>query len=195
MEHCIEDEEGLLRLAKTWEKNGRHDLKTYYQKTSDTKIGEATSKSIKWRKFEHNEKRRSLSRLTILTDSLDSPCATDPDNGLKCNKRWLPAALEILRSNGISREYFSRVVKNALQYGRGKGNNVMIIGATNRGKTFLLMPLTLIYQTFMCPAQGIYNWTQALKKELVFLNDIRYEREGEKRVMPWGQFLNLLEYT
>ena len=33
----------------------------------------------------------------------------------------------------------------------------------------------------------------ASEKEIIFLNDIRYEDGGEKKVMPWNMFLNLLE--
>ena len=45
----------------------------------------------------------------------------------------------------------------------------------------------------MTPSQGIYNWVNAPGKEIIFLNDIRYEDEGEKKVMPSNVFLNLLE--
>ena len=45
----------------------------------------------------------------------------------------------------------------------------------------------------MTPSQGIYNWVNTRDKEIIFLNDIRYEENGEKKVMPWNMFLNLLE--
>ena len=45
----------------------------------------------------------------------------------------------------------------------------------------------------MTPSQGIYNWVNAPDKEIIFLNDIRYENGGEKKVMLWNMFLTLLE--
>ena len=57
----------------------------------------------------------------------------------------------------------------------------------------MLLPLTKIFHCFMTPSQGTYNWVDAPEKELLFLNDLRYDAHGEKRVMPWHMFLNLLE--
>ena len=69
----------------------------------------------------------------------------------------------------------------------------MICGPTNCAKSFILLPLTKIYKCFVTPSEGIYNWVNAPDKEIIFLNDIRYENGGEKKVMPWNMFLNLLE--
>lgn len=57
----------------------------------------------------------------------------------------------------------------------------------------MLMPLTKIFQCFMTPSPGSYNWVDAPDKEIIFLNDLRYEKDGEKKVMSWNLFLNLLE--
>ena len=45
----------------------------------------------------------------------------------------------------------------------------------------------------MTPSQGIYNWVNAPNKEIIFVNYMRYEGVGEKNVMRWNMFLNLLE--
>ena len=45
----------------------------------------------------------------------------------------------------------------------------------------------------MTTSQRIYNWVNAPNKEIIFLNDIRHEDDGERKVMPWNMFLNLLE--
>ena len=68
-----------------------------------------------------------------------------------------------------------------------------VYGPTNCGKTFMLLPLAEIYTAFSCPGEGTYSWLAAPEKEIIFLNDLRYEDNGEKRVMDWGNFLNLLE--
>ena len=47
----------------------------------------------------------------------------------------------------------------------------MIVGAANCGKTFLLNPLNVIYNTFSNPACTSFAWVGAEKAELLFLND------------------------
>ena len=45
----------------------------------------------------------------------------------------------------------------------------------------------------MTPSQGIYNRVNAPIKEVIFVNYMRYEDDGEKNVIRWNMFLNLLE--
>ena len=109
------------------------------------------------------------------------PCDTDAKLGIQSNGSWLACTLETLRHNNIDPKEFSNIVLNKLERGRGKGKNIMICGPTNCAKLFILLPLTKIYKCFMTPSQGIYNWVNAPDKEIIFLNDIRYEENGKKR--------------
>ena len=138
-------------------------------------------------------KRSEKSRLEILREAKLKPCDTDAELGIQCNGSWLACALETLRHNKIDRKEFSNFVLHNLEHGRGKGKNIMICGPTNCAKSFILLPLTKIYMCFMTPSQGIYNWVNAPNKEIIFLHDIRYEDDGERKVVPWNIFLNLLE--
>ena len=128
-----------------------------------------------------------------LNDSKLKPCDTDAKLGIQSIGSWLACALETLRYNNIDRKEFSNIALHSLEHSRGKGKNIMICGTTNCAKSFILLPLTKIYKCFMTPSQGIYNWVNTPDKEIIFLNDIRYEENGEKKVMPWNMFLNLLE--
>ena len=71
----------------------------------------------------------------------------------------------------------------------------MLVGPTNCAKSFMLMPLRLIYDCFMSPSNNAFNFVTDLDKEIIFFNDLRYlpNGEGDKKFMPWDQFLNLLE--
>ena len=135
--------------------------------------------------------REKKTKIEILQEAKNWPCAEA--GALVCNQTWLKAALETLSNNEVSRKTFADLVLNNLTLGRGKGRNLMICGPANCAKSFLLMPLTKIFKCFMTPSQGSYNWIDAPQNEIVFLNDIRYDNDGEKRVMPWNMFLNLLE--
>ena len=95
--------------------------------------------------------------MEIIGEAKNSPCAVNPVTGAPCNGKYLTSALEVLSLNDIPRERFAELVLNSLTYGRGKGRNIMIIGETNCAKTFMLMPLTKIFDCFMTPSKGNYN--------------------------------------
>ena len=65
----------------------------------------------------------------------------------------------------------------------------MIVGPANCGKTFLLDPMNVIYDTFTNPANSSYAWLGAETEEIIFLNDFRYTIE----IMAWKDMLLLLE--
>ena len=80
-------------------------------------------------------------------------------------------------------------IKQLLEYGRGKFRNVLLVGPTNCGKTFLLKPLERLFNTFTNPASDKYAWVGADSAEAIFLNDFRWSRE----LIEWKSFLLLLE--
>ena len=85
---------------------------------------------------------------------------------------------------------FKRKVFDVLNEGRKKGNDLMVIGPANCGKTFLFRPLTEIFDTFVSPTHGTFAWVGAEKAEVVFLNDLRWS----EKLISWSNFLNLLEW-
>ena len=60
---------------------------------------------------------------------------------------------------------------------------------SNCGKTFLLNPLTNIYNTFCNPASTTFAWVGAEEAEVLFLNNFRWSAN----IIPWYDLLLLLE--
>ena len=127
--------------------------------------------------------RNNKSRLEILEESFTKPCIPG------CASRWLTQAQDTLLKNDIDISLFTTAVKTALVQGRGKHRNVMLVGTSNCGKTFLLKPLKKIFNCFVTPTKGTFNWVGAENSECVFLNDFRWS----EKVIPWSDLLNLLE--
>ena len=86
--------------------------------------------------------RAKMSRIELVEEARRQDCAS------KCNGAWLQCATEILDNNGINQTKFGTSVLELLKSGRGKHRNLMIVGPANCGKTFILKPLTLLFQTF-----------------------------------------------
>lgn len=190
----ITSEEELYAFADEQAKLGKKDLQTYFYDRPNTKHQSdilATVNRIKNAKAKIERKKKTP--MQILEEAKDFLCEKCPVTGNPCNGIYLTAALEVLDLNNIPRKDFSSLVINCLTHGRGKGRNLMINGDTNCAKTFMLLPLTKIYDCFMTPSKGNYNWVSAPDKEIIFLNDLRYDKHGDDRVMPWSIFLNFLE--
>lgn len=190
----IRTDDQLATLAKKLALDGKEDLNRWMLAHSSVKKRTEILSTI-W-KIEDSlddSERRGKSLMDLLRECLEVEHSVDPLSKRQCQGEWLPSALEVLALNSITREHFSQRVLKALENGRGKGFNLMICGPSNCAKSFLLMPLELIYRVFFQPASGSFNWLHAPKAEVIFLNDIRYEEKGDQEVMPWRQFLNLLE--
>ena len=84
---------------------------------------------------------------------------------------WSVCAKQVLQQNGISLYCFASALRQLLEKGRQKGLNVLLIGPTNCGKSFLLNPLELIYKTFKNPPTGKYAWTGLDEYKVAYLND------------------------
>ena len=72
---------------------------------------------------------------------------------------------------------------------RQKNNNIMLVGPTNCGKSFLLNPLELIFKSFVNPWNGKYAWVRIDECEIVYLNDFCWSQG----LIAWNDFLLLLE--
>ena len=84
---------------------------------------------------------------------------------------------------------FAENVHDLLRNGRGKNRNLLITGPTNCGKTFILHPLTKIFNTFSNPSSVKYAFVGIEKCEIVMLNDLRWTPD----MISWAELLNLLE--
>lgn len=127
--------------------------------------------------------RRQQSRIDILRDALQKECQCTPTN------KWRDLAENLLENNGIPITQYTFAVRTLLTLGRSKHRNIIHVGATNCGKTFLLSPLREIYRAFENPAASTYNWIGVEEKEIIILNDFRWSPQ----VLPWSDMLRLLE--
>ena len=178
----IRDKTELLNVVKKQKVEGKRDLALY--------VFNNVEKSVKiintvW-EMNNAEKviqRRTTERMQVLKQALDGECVTD------CEGRWLSMAKETLANNDIPLRKYAGALSEAIELGRGKDRNILLVGGGNCGKTFMLKPLRKIYNTFSNPATGSFAWLGVEKAEMIFLNDFRWDRT----VIAWKDFLLLLE--
>ena len=106
-----------------------------------------------------------------------------------CDKLWYKSATEVLSNNKIHPIVYATVLHELLIYGRGKFCNILIVGPTNCGKTFLLKPLEQIFKTFCNPPNDKYAWLGSSEAEVILLQDFRWSIE----LVSWKDLLLLLE--
>ena len=180
----IQTETDLLALASEQAEDGLDELKAFIAETPERVYSELISKTWKMSKAIEQQRRSTQSRMARVLDALNMQC------GPECSgKRWLQMAKEILRKNEINVYVYAEAIRSLLEKGRGKHRNIMIYGQANCGKTFLLHPLTRIFDTFINPSSSKYAFVGSESKEIIFLNDLRWNQE----MIPWQEFLNLLE--
>jgi hypothetical protein len=110
---------------------------------------------------------------------------------------WIALALDLLAKNDIPHQDFARTLYTAFNEGRKKHVNVMIIGTSNCGKTFLMEPINTVFKnTFNTPASSVFGWLGLEKSQVLFLNDFRWTNpvfNSKVGIITWGAFLRLLE--
>ena len=103
--------------------------------------------------------------------------------------RWRQAADEVLHYNGYEQEELQVAVLEALELGRAKQRNVVIVGSTNRAKSFCLKPLTLVYRTFKPPDTGSHQLADLKGSEVIWLNEFEYD----PTFLSWRKLKDFLE--
>ena len=141
----------MILISILTEKKEKRDLLEFILELSDKR--RSVLLKIAWRK--HNEvnedSRLKTTALAILMEqSSASDCVYD--------HQYRQSSAEILDNNSIDKAEFKEVVTKVLSDGRGKGNNIMLIGPANCGKTFILSQLTEILKWFVSPTSGIFAW-------------------------------------
>ena len=171
----------LLALAKRQSQHGDTLLYDFVLNRGEKKLKELVDTVWEVETAADNIQRSKLSRLQILQQPITTPCI--------CSGEWLQCAIEILNKNSIEIAVFSDAIIKLLVMGRGKGRNIYICGPANCGKTFILDPLRVIFDTFLSPATCSYAWLGVENKEVIFLNDFRWSPV----ILPWHDMLLLLE--
>ena len=111
---------------------------------------------------EEKLKRKRMTRLEILQEALKGPCAEN------CNEQRHELAKYIVKRNNLTDGVFQKAVRELLDKGRGKYRNILVKGSANCGKTFLLNPLNVVYNTFSNPASSSFAWVGAESAEIIF---------------------------
>lgn len=181
IENNIHSELELFVLASQQKEAGKTDLYEMVFKMTEKRRSELIRSAWAMHNAVRNKDRLALTTMEILDKARNSECV--------CSGEWTRGAIETLEWNDIDVSFFIKSVKRALQYGRKKENNIMLIGPADCGKTFVLKPLTNIFNCFISPATGTFAWVGAEKAEIIFLNDLRWS----EKLMPWADFLNLTE--
>ena len=173
----------LLAYANNQKKEGKTDLAKFIANRGAKAVDEALSVGWELEEAEQKMERSKKSRTEILYSQIGKECVVG------CHGRWLQMARNLLQRNNINGEQFSEAIRDLLDKGRGKYRNLYLKGPSNCGKTFLLNPLTHIYNTFCNPASTTFAWVGAEAAEVLFLNDFRWS----PNIIPWHDLLLLLE--
>jgi len=173
----------LLVLADEQKKEGKTDVAEFIVNRGSRIVSEVLNTAWEMKQSRETLERRSKTRLELLYEAKDGDCE------LGCNGQWLECALQLLNNNVIDVSKFQQSVGLLLDKGRGKYRNIMIIGPCDTGKTFILNPLTRIYNTFSNPASSTFAWVGADEAECIFLNDFR----SSSTLIQWHDFLLMLE--
>ena len=115
--------------------------------------------------------RQKTSRMDRIQEAVRGDCVPS------CDGEWLQCVREVLINNKVHPILFAHSVRELLVLGRGKYRNVIVVGPTNCGKTFLLKPLELVFKTFSNPAADKYAWVGADNAEIILLNDCQWSKE------------------
>lgn len=115
---------------------------------------------------------------------------TSTDCPEQCSGKWLTLALETLKKNNINKYIFAASMRELLEKGRGKHRNIVIVGPADTGKTFLLNPISKVFdRSFVNPSSTRFAWIVADEAEVIFLNDYRWNSSQ----ITWHDLLRLLE--
>ena len=136
-----------------------------------------------------NDKIPSFSRQIVADELSLEGNPIDFKDFQSCDGAWLQCAKEVLINNKVHLILFANSVRELLVLGRGKYRNVIVVGPTNCGKTFLLKPLELVFKTFSNQAANKYAWVGADNTEIILLNDFRCSKE----LIEWNSFPLSLE--
>ena len=172
----------LHALAQEQRDNGKTDLVEFILNRTSKALADLLDTTLKMKCAKEKLARTQKTCMEILTEAFKSICPAG------CNGLWLKCAREVLAKNGIDINEFANLVKESLTKGRGKHRNLMIVGPTNCGKTFILKPLTQVYATFCNPASETFASVGIENAECIFLNNFRWSAQ----LIPWHDLLLLV---
>lgn len=183
VENGIKTEIELFAAANDQKQAGKKDLANFILSRNSKSLGDLIKNTWKMENSKSIMDKQTQSRMEIIYNYAMKECDDS------CQGEWLRCAKEVLRQNKIETFDFSSALRQLLSKGRGKQRNVLIVGPANCGKTFLLRPLEILYDTFCNPSNDKYAWLGVQDAQAIFLNDFRWSSD----MIAWRDLLNLLE--
>lgn len=184
LKNNITTEIKLLASAQSRKSEGQTDLANFVLSKNPKALSELIATTWKMQNASVELERQDAKRMDIIRNTSNSTDCVDA-----CEERWLKCAKQVLEQNGVHPFVFSAAMRDLLIHGRSKFRNIMLVGPTNCGKSFLLKPLENIFKAFVNPANDKYAWVNSQNAEIILLQDIRWSSE----LIPWDKFLLLLE--
>ena len=174
----------LYAEASRRKEEGECDLQIYIYTHTEKHLLELIKKAWELSEAEEKLTDNSLTRMARMESAANGDCVSD-------DCEWLKRAEEVLSKNKIERADFSGKMKLAMERGRRKFNNIMLVGKSNCAKTFLLKPLKDIFgdKLFENPTNDKYGWQGVDNAQVICLQDFRYSGN----LISWSDFLLLLE--
>ena len=157
---------------------------TFVLNRSKKVIREITEMVWEMKHADHDLARLNRDRMSVIYDTTTQMCTPGCEDSL-----WLSSAIKLLNKNEIQPKAFAAALRTLLSKGREKFRNILLVGSTNCGKTFLLQPLCHIFKTFYNPARDKFAWVGSEEAEIILINNLRWSPELIQR----DDFLRLLE--
>ena len=183
MSKNVKTDTQLFAQASIQKKSGKKELASFVLSGSSKALQDLIANSWKMNGAVEELRRHSTPRMEVISQTANTECVQHWE------RTWVQSAIEVLTNNQIHLVVFADSLRELLEKGREKFRNIIIVGSANCWKTFILIPLTKIFNTFPNPANGKYAWLGVEKADLVFLNDFRWNPE----TISWKELLLLLE--
>jgi len=159
VEHNIKNKTALFAVAKEQQKDGKEDLINFCLNYKNIELLIENTWDLE--AAPSKVQKELIPRMdTINNHALRDDCLAD------CNGHWLECAKQVLSQNNITSSQFGKAMRTLLVEGRGKHRNIMIVGPTGCGKTFLLKPLKLLFKAFCNPGNDKYAFMNAVESEV-----------------------------
>ena len=173
----------LQGLAEVRRRLDQWDLFNYLAVHSKVRTAEMIERVWSTMQAPEDIAQINLPRITVLENARSGECVSG------CDGKWKQNAGQIIEQNPlVDGKRLKKAIRDNVDMGRCKGQTVFLIGPKDCGKSFLLLPLELLFKTFSNPTRGSYNWVGIQDSECIFLNDFRWDKD----IIDWSDFLRLL---
>ena len=137
-----------MQAALQRSENGEKDLQGFILNKSPKALSSLIAKTWKMQASPETVVHEHCTRISIIPNHAAGECAAN------CQGKSLKCAKEALQKNKTNVFFFACALRDAFLRGRQKNTNILIVGPTHCGKSFLLNPIELMFKVFVNPATG-----------------------------------------